>query len=222
MQNRSAVLLNNASSVPPSVSGVMGCAGIERIILCTSPEEAADALFLHPEITNAFFDTDYNAAGVLRLVKDLRFRQYDGEIVLTASQFPLGTVEEAVWAGVDGLLVRRKSNRYLGEELLSLLNEEAASELVPFSVDAVLNSLFMRTVGLSGFEHTLLRAYYPGCSSQKELAYRLNKSQSYIRKVFSGIYKKFLIENNAQLARLLTLCSVLCGRRNARFLERPS
>ena len=143
------------------------------------------------------------------IIRDARNAGYQGLIATISVDYTIEAVNQSVWAGSDDFII--KNNRLdLAQEVSRLLmtrnrprNERSPNLTLP-------ESSFLRGIGLSNFENTVVSRFYPSFPSQKELAFLLNKSEGYIRKTFSSIYSKFSIDSNAQLACMLTLCSRFC------------
>ena len=132
----------------------------------------------------------------------------------------LDVIERSVRAGADDFLVK---SRYLNllQEIDSLVSISPIESLAAPHPSSVFRSCFLRCIGLSEFEIVLLKAFCPTFPSQKELAFQLRRSDSYIRKIFSNIYRKLNVANSAQLANLLTLCS-LFGSAKKRYNGPPN
>lgn len=102
----------------------------------------------------------------------------------------------------------------LSREISRLLTKAELGSTRQWNPEGIKSLGFLRSLGLSKYEIDLLVEYARDFPRLKELARRLKKSEIYLRKCFSRIYDKLgdllAIDNQAQLARLLTICCA-CG-----------
>ena len=136
----------------------------------------------------------------------MRSSGFEETIAIISVDYSLEVVDRSVWAGADDFLVKN-NNLDLSREVKILVEKRSTPIKKQTLISNLTKSAFLRCIGLTHFERTLIDKFFPNFPSQKELSYILCKSEGYIRKTFSNIYKKFNIDNGTQLARMLTLCS---------------
>ena len=78
--------------------------------------------------------------------------------------------------------------------------------------EAALATGIFTSIGMTDGEMKILLAFANGFPRHQQIADSLDRSEKYIRKVFSRIYKKLShhlnITNSAQLSHFLTICSL--------------
>lgn len=117
------------------------------------------------------------------------------------------TLKRAVQLGADDFLVKTK-HLNLVDELRRILKDSTFLLDTPIR-GSIFSSGLLRCAGLSESEELLLECFYPHCPSMKETAYISGKSEGYVRKAFSNIYRKLSVSNSAQMSQLLTLLGML-------------
>lgn len=156
-------------------------------------------------------DVDRNSDAKFRLVETSDTLRVNS-LIPSGEGVHLDVIERAVRAGADDFLVKTR-HLDIVREIQSLVLRGTLDSFADPHSSSIFRSSFIRCVGLSEFEIVLLKAFCPTFPSQKELAFQLSRSDSYIRKIFSNIYRKLNVTNSAQLANLLTLCCLLGSSR---------
>ncbi len=138
-----------------------------------------------------------------------RARAYRGIIAVTCAE---PTPEDFFCAAVSGandFLVKGR-NLDVVSEAVHLLGHSQWVDLTIWRPDAVLQTGFFRSLGMTGAEMEVLSEFARDFPRQMELAERLGKNVAQINKVFSRIYEKLNdtlgINNPAKLSHLLTIC----------------
>jgi len=146
----------------------------------------------------------------LELLQMLRDRGYKGLAVVISGDATKEQCFRAAKAGANDYLVKG-AHVNMPEEVARLFDRAAEStrEIRP----AALSNLgYLRSFGLTAREIEVLEQYTIDYCSQQELAKRVDKAPSQIRKLFSRIYTKLGINSLAQLIHILTSCSMFNDR----------
>ena len=180
--------------------------GYENITLCDSTRQS-DSRLSNGEPDLLFVDIHLGEQNNgLDYVQNLRSSGYKGFIAMCSVDFSLKVIDRSVWAGANDFFIKN-NNLDLAEEIAALLERCHRSSDKMGAVHNLLMSTFLKCIELTNFEYQLLEAFFPEFPSQKELSFILERSEGFIRKSFSNIYRKFQVNGPAQLARMLTLCS---------------
>ena len=141
----------------------------------------------------------------------LRARKFRGIIVVLSTRPSIPTIYRAAMLGATELLVKSPALN-LVDEAVRLLDKRQMNDCSLWRPEAFLNSGVFRCMNLSKGEMEVLKSFADGFPRHLEIASRLGKNCTYIRKTFSRIYEKvgfFVpVENPAQLSHLITVCSL--------------
>lgn len=151
-----------------------------------------------------------NYGSGLGIVRALRQGGMTGYIVILTDDPSVGELCDVLMAGADDYVLM---NFALG--LAKLIERgpcHEASEDGAWSPDRLGRSAFLFSLGLSRAEVGLLVEFARDFPRGRELAERLGRSETQLRKAFSRIYEKLgatiAVETPAQLSQLLTLFSL--------------
>ena len=145
------------------------------------------------------------------LLSALREDGFNGLIAVTTHDPSAEEFLEVVRAGANDYLVRGPKLNIVGE-VVELLEQTRWADRSSWHPDVIAKLGFFRTLGLTKREIEILVEYARDFPRQRELAQRLGKAEAQLRKSFSQIYQKLsaplAVDNSAQLASLLTICSM--------------
>lgn len=146
----------------------------------------------------------------LELLRRVRQKGYRGLAVVISGDSSMHQCFRAVRAGANDFLLKRPRVN-LAEEITDLLIRSVESREV-LSAPALSDLGYLRSFGLTGKEIAMLEEYVVDYCSQQELALRIDKAESHVRKTFSRIYKKLQIDGLGQLVHVLTNCSMFSSK----------
>jgi DNA-binding NarL/FixJ family response regulator len=141
----------------------------------------------------------------------LRARKFRGITVVLSNRPTIPMIYRAAMLGANELMVKSPAMN-LVDETIRLFDKRQMNDCSLWHPEAFLNSGVFRCMSLSKGELEVLKAFADGFPRHIEIARRLGKNCTYIRKTFSRIYEKvgfFIpVENPAQLSHLITVCSL--------------
>ena len=135
----------------------------------------------------------------------LRARKFRGIIVVLTGEPTIPLLYRSAMLGANELLIKHPEMD-LAKDTIRLLNKRQMNDYSVWQSDAFLCSGTFGCMGLSKGELEVLKTFADGFPRHAEIASRLGKNGTYIRKSFSRIYEK--VENPAQLSHLITICSL--------------
>jgi DNA-binding NarL/FixJ family response regulator len=204
--NNSIVILDDCRFFLDSAGKLLKKRGHQNVTLCDSSRRSNDRLS-DGEPDLLFVDIHLGEPNDgLDYVQNLRTSGYRGFIAMCSVDFSLDAIDRSVWAGANDFFIKNNNLDFV-EEVEALLERcHQPGEKMGLVKNLVITT-FLRCIDLTQFEYKLLEAFFPDLPQQKELSFILNRSEGFIRKSFSNIYRKFQVNGPAQLARMLTLCS---------------
>lgn len=203
---RSILIIDDETYFYQNVTRVLRNHDFRPITICSSFEQGASRISKN-DYDILLISLSLSDGKGFEFVSNLRIAGNTSAIVFVSDTVSIETMKRAIFSGGNDLFL--KSGRSsLDIELLSLLSPELDIQPTGLPSRTLSFSLFLRSAQLNDFEKRLLDMYFIEFPSQKELAARLGRSHAYIRKNFSRIHEKLMVENQAQLAGMLTLCSM--------------
>jgi DNA-binding NarL/FixJ family response regulator len=147
----------------------------------------------------------------LNLLNSLRALGFRGVIAMIAESTTMDIVYRCTRLGASEFLLKTHALD-IGKEVSRLLDKRPPVDRSLWHPHMNLGFGLFTSAGLSSSELEIVSEFAKGFSKHGEIAKRLGKSHTYVRKHFSRIYNKLsasiAIENSAQLAHLITICSL--------------
>jgi DNA-binding NarL/FixJ family response regulator len=167
-------------------------------------ERCADIIFLD-------IVSEKNQERGFEFLSRLHARKSRGVVVVISAQPSFQLLYRAAMSGASEFLVKTLTLD-LSKEIPRLLDKRRMNDFSLWQPDAFLRSGVFQSMGLSKGEIETLGEFACGFPRHREIANRLGKNSTYIRKTFSRIYEKvgsyFPVDNPAQLSHLITICSL--------------
>ena len=178
----------------------------------------ADQVCLEEQIEETFFNViiidipgPSRERESLNLLSRLRGLGFRGIVAMVAEEATMDVVYRCTRLGASEFWL--KTDVFdVGEEVQRLLEKRPPMDRSQWHPEMNISLGLFTSAGLSDCELELVCAFADGFPKHSEIATKLNKSEPYVRKIFSRIYNKLSagipIENSAQLAHLITICSL--------------
>ena len=146
----------------------------------------------------------------LELLYTLRNQGYVGPAVVISGDSSMEQCFRAAKAGANDFILKRPHIN-VAKEIDRILKESRYGKN-EVCVRSLVDLGYLRSFGLTTREIDILQEYTIDYCSQQELARRVGKAPSQLRKVFSRIYRKLGIDSLSQLIHILTSCSMFNNR----------
>jgi DNA-binding NarL/FixJ family response regulator len=182
-------------------------------VRCLSPDEDASRHINNYEVDLVFIDVISSAASGrgFELLSRIRQRGFRGSVAMISARPTADLCYRAARLGASDFLVR-SPGLDIAKETARLLARRQLITGASWRPEAVLATGIFSSIGMTEAEMTILAAFADGFPRHQVLAERLDRSEKYIRKVFSRVYKKLGchldVTNAAQLSHFLTVCSL--------------
>jgi DNA-binding NarL/FixJ family response regulator len=138
-------------------------------------------------------------------------QNYRGIVVAVSNEPTLDMCFRAARLGASDFLIKGPSLDIAAETRRLLSGRHASRPSLRISEDRLSLGLFS-SLGVTDGEMRVLREFARGFPRQPDIAKRLDREETYIRKTFSRVYEKlgdyFSIRTPAQLSHVLTICSL--------------
>ena len=158
-------------------------------------------------LVDIHLNKEYDGLDLLRMLRD---RGYNNHAVVVSGDSSKEQCFRAAKAGANDFLLKRPHVN-IPKEVARVLDQTV--ETPGMIRRAQLSNLgYLRSFGLTTREIDVLENYTIDYCSQRELAKRVDKAPSQIRKLFSRIYIKLGINSLAQLIHILTSCTLFNDR----------
>lgn len=132
----------------------------------------------------------------------LRASDFPAKVLIMLESISTEKVLNCAKENISGIILKTTRTNW-GAEISKIIDNRRSGK-ASGRTGSSLSETSLDFLGLSAFETDLVDKFASGFPGQKELAYQLEKSDGYVRKAFSNIYRKLNLENSAQLAHLLT------------------
>jgi DNA-binding NarL/FixJ family response regulator len=141
----------------------------------------------------------------------VRNQNYRGIVAMVSNTPTLDMCFRAARLGASDFLIKSTSLDIAAEAKRLFSGRHVSRPPLRVSEDQLSLGLFS-SLGVTDGEMRVLREFARGFPRQLDIAKRLNREETYIRKTFSRVYEKlgdyFSIRTSAQLSHVLTICSL--------------
>jgi two-component system nitrate/nitrite response regulator NarL len=160
-------------------------------------------------IQDVNLDDDVDGIDVTRIIRN---RGYRGKVLMYTGDTTHETLFRAALAGANDYVVKPESSEFICDEVQRVLDGRRREGPQPDHHEAFKEGAYVRSRNGSELEIDLLSEICRDYPSQEELATRLGKTPSTIRKETSKIRKKLECDNFHQLAHVMTVLEIFARR----------
>lgn len=209
-RNEQIVIVDDNKRFLSTCSRILKQGGFQNIICFDSANNIMSAFAkLNPDLILLDIHLEDGMDG-LNLLHSLRNKGYDGPAVVLSGDSSMEQCFRAAKAGANDFILKRPHINIV-EEVTRILNESRYEDNGIFA-ESLVELGYLRSFGLTMREISILQEYTIDYCSQPELAKRVGKAPSQLRKVFSRVYSKLGIDSLNQLIHILTSCSMFNSR----------
>ncbi len=186
---------------------ILKSSGFRNVELFYSQEESLERM---KSTMPSVFLIDIHLKGEgdgLQFLQHIRNQGYDGIAVIVSADSSPEVFFRAARAGANDFFLKGPHVDF-PTELKRLLNGSRGCANGGWQSTKVSELGYLRSFGLSGREIELLEAFAVDFPRHQALADRMGKAVAQVRKSISRIQDKLMVENLAQLARILTVCAM--------------
>ena len=205
-------VVDDADAVRKALARGLERVGFNVVNLIASAEEALRQIeFAHPSliIQDVKLGDGIDGIDVSRII---RSKGYRGKILIYTGDTSHETLFRAALAGANDYIVKPESNELICREARRVLDGRKRAEPLPEHHESFREGAYVRSRNVSEFEIELLSEICRDYPTQIELAQRLGRTPSQVRKETESIRRKLGCKHYGQLTHLMAILEIFSRR----------